>query len=278
MATVDVWLTTGQSNMAGRGDSALSPTPDPALCWEWDEDGSLDALADPGVAGGGYVAATGSCLPSFVSAFTAQSARPCVVVRGAIGGTALLASNASANGDWSATGTRFTNAANRALAALADIATAGHTVARVNVLWSQGEQDAVVGNDLGTYQAATEALVTRFRTALGWPSLRVFVCRTGLKNSPGPGWQVVRDAQDAACAADVGLVMAYTRAIDFFDLGWMKADNIHYAQTGLNDMGATAGALAATYLGEEPPPTPPPGPTTGAHRTSAADLLFSALA
>src|SRR5690606_11499702 len=140
-------------------------------------DGSLDALVDPGVAGGGYVAASGSCVPAFAGAFTAATERPCVVVRGGIGGTALLASNTSSNGYWgepqptAPPPPRVNNAVARCLTALSDIAPAGHTVDRVNVLWSQGEQDANVANDLETYQAATESLVTRFRTALSWPTL-----------------------------------------------------------------------------------------------------------
>ena len=69
--------------------------------------------------------------------------------------------------------------------------------------------------------------------------------------------------------------MAYTRAVDFFSLGWMKADNIHYNQTGLNDMGSSAGAFAATYLDGLPPPPPPPPVRTGAHRTNVADMLIA---
>lgn len=279
MATVDLWLTAGQSNMVGRGDGSLAPTTDPALSWEWDEDGTLVQLEDPGVADGGYVPTDGSCVPAFANALAVETGRPSVFVRGAIGNTALLESNDTGQGNWSESGTRFNNAVNRATTAIADVEAAGHTVGRVNVLWSQGETDASGGNDLDTYQAATEALLDRFRSALSWPDLKVYVFRTGTRDGgvefEPAGYSVVRDGQDAACVARSGLVMVYTKAIDFFDLGWMQDDEVHYNQDGYNDMGSVGGAAVAADLAADE--DEPSSPSTSAHRTNAADLMFAAL-
>jgi hypothetical protein len=262
MATVDVWLTGGQSNMEGVGNGSEAPDCDPALCWEWDGGPGLQTVDDPGGVSEPYQAETGSMLPAFVNTITEATERPSVIVRAAVGGTSLLASNAGSGGDWSATGSRFGDSVTRATDALADIVDLGHTIAGVHVLWSQGHRDAQIGNDLGTYQAANEALVDRWRTALSEPTLKVYqellssTSATGSCGSPQPNFQAVRDAQVAAATNKAGLEMAFTEGPEYCDRGWLRWDGLHYNQTGLNYMGYTYASFIAVDLGLTPPPAP----------------------
>lgn len=268
MANIDVWITAGQSNMLGVGVAAEAPVPDPALCWEWDNvpDGIVP-LVDPGDSASSYKAQTGSCLPRFAQQITASTARPSLMVRTAIGGTALLAVNTNANGNWSPTGTLFGNAVNRALAAINAATTAGHTIAGVHVLWDQGGTDAYKGLELGTYQAAMEALLGRFRTALSRPTLKMYVSRMGhvtglggnsIDGAQKPNFDIVRNAQDAACANVVGMEMAYTDAVNFPAWGWMRFDGMHYTQNGYNAQGVGLADFVIDDLGFAPPPPAEP--------------------
>lgn len=258
MVDVDVWVCAGQSNMAGRGSSAQSPATDPDRAWGWTPAGGIQTLADP-FGDSPYNSNTGSMLPAFANVFTAASGRPSLFVPCAVGGTALLEANSASNGDWSPTGTRFSDSVDRTQGAIADLIAQGDTVAGVNVLFHQGERDAQGEQNLNAYTNAYVNLVSRYRSALGYSSLKVYALRIGLGDPDTSGWQKVRNSQDAAASGNNGVVMAYTRAVEFFALGWMKADGLHYTQAGLNDMGAAAGRVVASDQGFEPPP-PPPAP------------------
>ncbi len=261
MALVDVWIAAGQSNMEGLGNKNETPPLDSAVCWEFNyEADSIIPLADPGPPNT-HNANTGSLLPAFAKVFTASSQRPSLFVRAARGGSALLAANAGLTGNWSPSGSLFNNAVARGLAAIAKAVGAGHTIASVNVLWHQGEADCK-GNDLHLYEAAYAALLGRFRTALSQPDLKMYCARIGevapaYASSQGANWVFVREAQVSACANTDGMEMTYLRCVEFFDLHWMKSDNIHYTQNGYNDMGAAMGAYAAADMDFTPPVDPP---------------------
>lgn len=266
MATVDVVLTMGQSNMSGVGNGNQAPQTDPALCWEWDGGPGLVQVDDPeSCTTSPYKAQTGSLLPAFCNEYTAWSGRPVVVVRSAAGGTALLASNGTGgNGDWSETGTRFGAAVGRFLDAVTDVQTLGHTVGRAFALWSQGHKDATGGHDLNQYQAATSALVPRLRTALSVPDFKVYIellSSTGPNTSTPPAqpnWEQVRTAQTNACIETDGLDMAFQDDINYYNYGWLKFDQVHYNQTGLNNAGPAFAQYVATDQGLQPPVDPPP--------------------
>lgn len=264
MATVDVIITAGQSNMAGKGTQFPAPIPDPAFAWEWDGGLPLKAINDPSSSSDPYKPDLYSCVPQFAITFTQATGRPLVVVRTAVGATSLLAENDGPNGNWSTTGTRFANAIARGNAALADIVAAGHTIASVNVIWHQGETDALNGNNLGAFRAAFEALATRFRTGLSRPTLNVYVARLGGMSSTfaiqnaatEPNWQLIRDAQVAGCVATPGMEMAYLDCIHFPEWGWNKPDGIHYRIIGLNAMGQGLALHIVSDLGFPLPPLP----------------------
>lgn len=280
MATIDVWIAAGQSNMEGQGDKNASPVNDPALAWEFNYESNLIvALADPGPPNT-HNANTGSLLPAFAKAFTAYSQRPSLFMRTAKGGSSLLDANEGLTGTWDTTGTLFDNAVTRTQAAIAKATTAGHTIASVNVLWHQGEADCK-GNDLHLYEPAYIALLGRFRTALSRPALKMYCARIGhvspaAASSQGENWEFVRAAQVSACESTEGLEMTYLRCVEFFDLHWMKSDNIHYTQNGYNDMGHTMGLYAAADFDFPPPPDPEPPIEYQSPSSRAAVLLRAA--
>lgn len=261
MAAVDLLGGWGQSNSKGYGTAGSAPTPDPALCWEWDEDNTLDPLADPGVADAAYAASTGSMFPALFGALTDGSNRPAVLARAAVGGSPLLATTpvSGGTGRWSAGGAQYDTAVTRLNAAKAAVTGAGHTIASVGVVWHQGERDIQHATSPSTlradYKAALIDLLARARAAVD-PALVIYVCQVGNVSGYTSQSLAVQEAQAEACAETDGLELVYSRCKDFGTLGWMQGDNLHYTQAGYNDMGATAGATMAGLLGfdVEPPP------------------------
>lgn len=273
MAVVDLFACWGQSNMQGRGDAALSPATDPDTCWEWTPTGIV-TLDDPNAAPVAHRSNTGCMLPAFANAFTSKSGRPAVFVPSAVGGTALLQDTKPGLDVWGDGSGIYVNARDRTVAAIESLGTGGHTVATVNILWHQGEADAANYPNQETltadYQAELQAMFALARSDIS-ADLRMYVARVGKTPTKPTEYARVQAAQDAACAATDGMVMAYTRCVDFFDLGWMQADNLHYTQAGLNDMGTQSALVAASDRGWAEPPAPLTRPRT----SLAAQRLWS---
>lgn len=280
MAVVDVVITAGQSQMSGVGDSTQAPTTDPAKALEWMNGPGFIEVKDNVSSTGDYKAQTGSPIPAFCNTFTAATGRPLAVVRAAVGGTSLLASNSQTNGNWDTSGARFGASVTRAQAAISALTGLGHTIGNVFVIWSQGYADAKVGNDLELYEAANAALVSRWRTALTRPALRVY---QELMYAPAaapadvkPRCLELRDAQLAGASYTDGLKIAFTEGEHYAEWKWLRWDNLHYNQTGLNYMGKRFAEYVADDLGfVVAPPTPSPvGRTSiaGRHLTFAKPL------
>lgn len=287
MAVVDLWIAAGQSNMAGLGDHTLTPSNDPTLALEFNyEANTLIPLVDPGTSTA-HDASTGCMLPAFIKVVTQSTGRRSVIVRTAVGGTSILAANAGVMGTWATSGTLFANAITRAQAMIAKVAAAGHTIAGVNVLWHQGEQDCKSATTYADYKAAYIDLLSRFRTALSRPALKMYCMRIGsvapaYEGLTGAYWETVRTAQVDACAETDGLEMAYLRCVDFFDLHWMRSDQAHYTQAGYNDMGTEVGTYAVSDMGFTPvldPEVPASISSSSAPAIllRAADQIFSAM-
>lgn len=268
MSVVDIILTAGQSQMSGMGTGSLAPACDATKCWDWDGGLPLKTINDPSSCTNPlYYAQTGSPVPAFANYWTTATGRPVMVVRAAVGGTALLHANAQSQGDWSTAGANFGNSVSRFTAAKADLISLGHTVGRVHVIWSQGYRDAVGGNDLGnetiappfgTYGNATAALVSRWRAALGVSDLRVYI-EEMYAPAAAPN-QTVRDncnqlrqEQVDAVAGTPGLVFGFTEGDTYASRNWLNSlDHLHYTQAGLNYMGRAYGAVMVADLGIVP--------------------------
>lgn len=290
MTDVYLWLTCGQSNNQGtppdftntaQGGERAPDNSYPDSVLEWEEGLGLIPMSDNRPWSGypvDYRALRGSAWPAFFNAWASVSGTKNVLVRCAQGGTSVLQENAGDKGDWSEFETdpdlaRFTAAIDRATDARTAISAAGDTVVAINVLWHGGEADALHGENMGAFKAAFKNLVPRFRTALSWPTLKVYVARVGrpeyTKYPEGSDVQLrladVRLWQTEACTEQEGMLMAYDRCILFpkpdatnpNGLNWMsKKDGLHYNQTGYNDMGFGMATFVAEDLGVTPPEPP----------------------
>lgn len=283
---VDIVHTAGQSNMQGTPGASIiepnppSPTATAGLTWEYRSAGTNFLPIAEGASGfsteSTYRANNGSCIPSFVNTVVAASGRSIVVVRAAVGGTALLASNNGGQGHWDVAGSgRFADSVTRLNDCIADVLALGHTIGKVFVIWSQGGRDAIGGNNLHLYQAANAALVQRWRTATGISDLQMFMEELssvqGGEGSLAPNIATIRAAQNAACASTDGLHMAFNEGKDYVNRpGWMRnADGIHYMQVGLNYMGYQMGLFVNDHYGFSAPVDPPdPTPETPERKTS----------
>lgn len=297
--TVDLVLTAGQSQMSGTcGSTNINPPPPAAKegkVYDFYE-GEIVPLVDPDTsAGTDYAAISGSCLPAFGNLYTASSGRPLVVVRAAVGGSALLASNAQATGDWSPTGDLFDNSVARVNAALALFSgfsdakyPDGFTLGRMFVIWSQGFRDAVGGKNASgvtapaapndtypslrdDYADAQTDLLMRWRTAFGDEDLKLFIEKmytpaqvtdAGQKKR----CQVILNAQiqskdraDHVAIHDNGILWGLQDGATYFDRGFVRTweiPRLHYNQTGLNDMGQQFAKAVIAEQGLTPPPPP----------------------
>ena len=241
MATVDVFIVAGQSNAEGRGDSGSSP----AVTAGYEADASgVTPLADP--VGG---ADTGSAWPAFANAYYSATGIPVAIIEASEGGTALVAAADNGGGNWSPTGDLYNDMVTLVGAAMTQLDSAGHTATIRGVLWHQGERDAQAGIAAATYQDGLEQFADDVDTEWG---VDLYVLRVGAPNSGDTSaWQAIRDAQDDTATTSTLVHIVYTDCVDFPGLGWM-ADNLHYTQTGYNDMGTTAGSIVAELVHPTP--------------------------
>lgn len=267
MALVDLCLTSGQSQMSGVGTGVDAPDTIAGMCMEWDGGPGFNQIDDPDSSSAPYKPQTGSCIPSFANTFVAYSGRPIYVVRAAIGGTALIAANETANGNWSATGDLFPNSVSRTLAAISALTALGHTVDKIFSIQSLGFRDASGGNFLDTFGEMTIDILERWRTALSRPDFNLYLEEMYWPDAPsvtdqvGENCLIVQAEQHEAVDAAGGSVkIAFDEGSTYHDKGWVKPspfDQLHYNQTGLNRMGYVFASYVATDLGfttAEPPP------------------------
>lgn len=270
---IDLFTIAGQSNGKGRGTAALAPATVAGMAYEYRyvSDALVTPVVEPmGLASGSLrVANTGTLGPAFLNAITAETETPTCLLHGvAVAGTGLTTPD-TGNGTWSPSGTLTTDAVTYTLEAIAALVAAGWTPTFRGFLWHQGETDGNFwrGNPTtgeATYKAALIDLYDRLGTGLTagghTDPFDFYIMKIAYHPTYETGFAAIRRAQDAAAADTDGMHIVYTRAVDFFTLGWMQSDNLHYTQEGLNDMGATSGAQVAAILagGTEPPPPPPP--------------------
>lgn len=273
MAKWDVVITAGQSQMVGHG-YAITPAPatNGAFCKEWN-DSTFVTVSDDQYAfspPAAYAASTGSSIPAFCITYTAGTGRPVVIVRSAVDGTALLASNKGAADDWSPTGGLFDDSVARANAAITALQGLGHTVGRIFVNWSQGGKDAAGGNDLdgtgpGSYYQAQLDLLARYRdpvTGVGNPGdvpIKLYIEEMYEVASINPAnCRKVLAAQRQAVADSGGdIVFAFRDGSTFQNTPKMNIDGVHYSQAGLNTMGITWANNVLDDQGITEPEVPP---------------------
>ena len=232
---VDVYVVAGQSNAEGRGSSTTAGA-------GWRMDGAAtETLQDP--VGG---ALSGSAWPAFANKYYQLTGRKVVIIEAASGGTALLAAAGASN--WSSTGFLRGVAIVVAQGAVEALQAAGR-LGHVRLIWQQGEQDASAYNGTTVtdtlYQAEQEALFAYFFANItGLESILVSELGTTLNGVGASNYTLIRAAQNAAVAATANCHLAFTGAKDFAAQAKML-DNVHYNQTGLNEMGEALATYAA---------------------------------
>lgn len=283
---IDLFTIAGQSNPKGRGIAALAPATVAGMAHEYRyvSDTIVTPVVEPMGLGTGSlrVANTGTLGPAFLNAFTAETDRPACLVHGvAVAGTGLTTAD-TGNGTWSPAGTLTADAVTYTLEAMAALTAAGWTPTLRGFLWHQGETDGNYwrGNPTtgeATYKAALIDLYDRLGDGLALGGLTdpfgFYVMRLGTHPTYETGFAAIRRAQDAAAAETDGMHIVYTRCKDFFTLGWMQADNLHYTQDGLNDMGTLTGQTVAAVLAGGGVTPPPPAPPVVRTSLTAARLL-----
>lgn len=242
----DFFLIAGQSNAEGRGASGSAPAVIRGAGYLADGAGNITALADP--VGG---ASTGSAWPAFANEWFSITGRSAVFVEQATGGTGLQAATTGPD-DWSGSGGLYDASVTAANNALFDL-TADFTASRasVNVLWVQGESDAAQTN--GTtitasgYQTELEALIGNYKSALG--TTNFFISELGRQDNGllESEYSDIGNAQLSAAANISYAYVVFTDAKYFPEEGKMD-DNLHYNQSGLNEMGTMMARVASNPL------------------------------
>jgi hypothetical protein len=236
-----LFLTAGQSNAVGMGDSAVSIKPVAGKTFEYRFTGNeLKPLKDPV----GYnefhfqQANTGSLWPAFANEYCNLTGNNVVVVPAARGGSSChKKAELSDYGTWDTTGSLplFDSAVIKAKAALKKT---GAILS--GIIWSQGERDANAINtkqlSAEEYSRAMEGLINRFRKIFG-AHTNFYIIQTGFyTHHPQEGFTAVRSAQEGLAKKMKRVYIVYSQTGSFSDRGWMK-DEIHYSQPALNDIG-----------------------------------------
>lgn len=252
--SLDVFIVAGQSNAVGRGDAADAPRVPEGVAYEYDD--GLVHLEHP--IGDDHTPedASGSAWTAFACRYHELTGRSSVYVAAAVGGSALHAAADGETHHWDVdAGSPYVETAVETTVDCLDHLDATDTAYVLRgVLWSQGERDAqAIDNGTVTpeaYRGKLEALVATFRDRLDRPDLDVFVFRTGrMQSGDTPGFEAVRDGQEAVATADANVHIVFRGALDFPAEGKMS-DEYHYTQSGYNQMGRVGAESVARVVGD----------------------------
>lgn len=239
---IDLFLVGGQSNAVGRGNAAESPSVLSGVGVEYVNatDTIIDPLDDP-VQGNNDAADTGSAWPAFLNEYNNLSGRNIAIVGAARGGSAQNADADEGSGNWDSSGSLQDDAVMAINNAISKLEGEGYDVNFRGVLWHQGDRDAqeidAGGIAKSDYKTAFENMITSFRDDLNMPNMPFWVFELGqLDSGDTSGFQDVRDAQNEVALSDVNTSIVSDIQKNFPSENKMS-DEIHYDQTGYNEMG-----------------------------------------
>ncbi|MCG6111334.1 MAG: sialate O-acetylesterase [Paracoccus sp.] len=248
-----VWAV-GQSNGAGRGRTASSYTIESGRGYKYNPTNGIVHLTEPTgtdtlALSGNYVS-FGSGLAQAVLEAT-QGRVGVIIVNSCVGATAIA--------NWAEETPAWTNAQAQIAAALADIKAKKLNVIGTIAAFCQGEGNALSSGSGGTmpdYKAGVLSLLSRMRTEIALPRMRMLIAQTGSNSETGDTsfYAAVRQAQtELANDSDGSILMAHTGARYFPERGLMF-DDLHYTTQGYDEIGSALGAAAAAYgIGLRPP-------------------------
>lgn len=191
---VRVFLLGGQSNMLGRAVSSGLPTSPVNLQLPQDDVllyyGSTLTTLRPG--SGKFTTEFGPEVSFGRAIADASPQYTYALIKGAVGGTGLW-------DDWNpTTGAVYADFRNTVAAGLAALQAAGHTTEIVGMLWHQGENDAIQGQE-ANYAGNLTAFIADVRSRYG--AKLPFIIGEPWRGS-GPAFVTVAEAQEAVAAAD----------------------------------------------------------------------------
>ncbi len=257
---IKVFLLGGQSNMQGNNallsqlPLALQPPQDDVLLYSGTNSAAFFGSLQVG-AGNNFG-------PEISFGRTIADGRPYdrfCLIKFAQGATSLHTS-------WDpASGSVYTEFRRTVTYGLEALTKAGHTYEIVGMCWTQGENDVQDFRTTAQYEADLNEFIADIRTRYG-AGVKFFISRLSDNQTWRPASQVneIRTAQDNVAATDP---LSYLIDTDGFD---MRADNLHFEETGYVDIGE---AFGQAYLNSLPVDSTAPaiGTLSPAHTVSGVD-------
>lgn len=246
----DLFLFSGQSNMAGRGEAELAPIVQEGAGFEFkaiSDPTRLYPITEPfgilendafihNLKNDNVPLCTGSMVSSFVNAYYESTQVPVIAISAAQGGTSTS--------DW------LTKQQEGALIRLARtrewLETRDYSIRHIFVLWCQGETDGDRDVPVECYKENMNQIVKKF---LDHGIEKLFMVQIGHCNQLGSEkrYQYIIDAQAELACTNPDIVMVSTDFSKMKDRGLMK-DDFHYYQAAYNEVGTIAGRNAAKYF------------------------------
>lgn len=254
---LDLVLFIGQSNMAGRGDSAQAvqvgeghafefrAISDPTRLYPLEEPfGAAENNSESGVSENSK---TGSLVSAFCESYYSATGTPIVAISCSKGGETI--------DFFDVDGAPYRDACDRVRAAqefLKDGYTDGDTeyeAGNTYVVWLQGESDGDAGTSAAAYTETLDRIVSGFKNDIGAEQFFVIPIG-GYNDSDGTvraQYQAIRDAQILYCEDSDDATVISRQLFDLYTYGYMK-DSFHYTQEGYNIVGEDAGANMAYFV------------------------------
>jgi hypothetical protein len=238
---MDAFLTAGQSNARGKGNSAQAPDPQAGTVYQQGASELAMVTNDVGFTEGSFMPAMG------ITWYQMSRRRICFANRGADSTSLSPLVNNAGQGDWSPTGAHFQPSITAAQTMLAQIEAAGFVPVFRGVIWSQGETDAAGINAGTTTKAAFKdqlrELIAGYRATFG-ADMPFYIIKTGTRtNENDAGYADTRAAEDEIVAEDPHRnKFIYKDTFGFVARGMMR-DVVHYNQPAQNEIGREAPAV-----------------------------------
>lgn len=247
---VDVFLTAGQSDARGKGDSTASPDVASGTAHEFTGSG-LVTLDDPVGDTTATEANSGSAWPAFAVRYNAATNREVVFVPEAVGGAAMASEADTGNGFWEpgVSGSLYPTAKQHVNDCLTWLSNNGYSNPQFRgVLWHQGETDAdqirdgVITQD--QFKTAMQALVDQFHTDFR-SDLPFYAAYLGRRQGGAePNTRKVRGAQKEIVAENDYAIAAFKDCYSFARRG-LQQDTWHFTQPGYDEMGRVMASRVA---------------------------------
>jgi hypothetical protein len=197
-----------------------------------------------------YAARTGSAWPAFADTYWEETNSPSVYVPTAIGGTGVHP-DSSTGAVWGGSNGLLYRALGHLRGALNNLDNADIDTNFRGVLWHQGERDAFAIDDSqispSAFREEFTDMIRRYRSEVGDEQAKFWIFQIGRpRDHDTPGFQHIREIQREITKNDEHIELVFDGCVNFPEEGKM-ADDVHYNQQGLNEMGHTG---AANIVGE----------------------------